>query len=84
MRTITWTRNLGVGGTVNIDFSQDNGATWSPVALGVTSARATKESYTGPMPATMMTQGLIRVSPTIDPTRPFPIRPSNVIWDFGT
>jgi hypothetical protein len=67
-RKITWTHNLGAGGTVNIDFSADNGATWAPVALGVASATATTGTYTGPMPATVTTQGLIRVSPTIDPT----------------
>jgi hypothetical protein len=67
-RNITWTHNLGTGGTVNIDFSPDNGATWSPVAVGVASATATTGTYTGPMPTTETTQGLIRVSPTIDAT----------------
>jgi hypothetical protein len=67
-RTVTWTHNLGAGGAVNIDFSPDNGATWAPVALGVASATATTGTYTGPMPTTVTTQGLIRVSPTTDPT----------------
>ena len=57
-----------MGGTVNIDFSPDNGATWVAVASGVASATATTGSYTGPMPTTVTTQGLIRVCPTVDLT----------------
>ena len=67
-RTVTWSHNLGVGGTVNIDFSPDNGVTWIPVAVSVASAAATTGTYTGPMPASVTTQGLIRVSPTTAPT----------------
>lgn len=67
-RAITWTHNLGAGGTVNIDFSPDNGATWAPITANLPSTTATNGSYTGPMPATVTTQGLIRVCPTIDST----------------
>ena len=67
-RTITWSHNLGVGGTVNLDFSPDNGATWVAVASNVASTTATTGSYTGPMPTTVTSQGLIRVCPTVDLT----------------
>ena len=67
-RTVTWSHNLGVGGMVNIDFSPDNGVTWVPVAANVASAAATTGSYTGPMPTSVTTQGLIRVSPSAAPT----------------
>jgi hypothetical protein len=66
-RTVTWTHNLGTGGEVDIDFSPDSGGSWVPVAHGVASSAATSGSYTGPMPATVTAQGLVRVSPTIDP-----------------
>jgi YVTN family beta-propeller protein/VCBS repeat-containing protein len=67
-RTITWTHNLGTAATVDIAFSPDNGATWVPLALRVANATATTGAYTGPLPATLTTQGRIRVSWSSDVT----------------
>lgn len=98
-RTVTWTHNLGMGGAVNIDFSPDNGATWAPLALGVPSSAATTGTYSVPMPATVTTQALIRVSPTVDPPSgdisdvPFTLATptisvtapnTNVLWAIGS
>jgi hypothetical protein len=98
-RQVTWSHNLGVGGLVDIDFSPDNGNTWVPLAAAVASNAATTGTYTGPMPATVTTQGLIRVSPSSDPTSgdvsdvPFTLAAptvtvttpnTNVSWAVGT
>src|SRR5262249_57653884 len=37
-RTVTWSHNLGVGGLVDVDFSVDNGATWSRIGSNVASS----------------------------------------------
>jgi hypothetical protein len=63
LRTITWTHSLGAAQTFDIDFSADAGATWVVFAAGVLAATATTGSYTAPMPTTVTTQALFRVSP---------------------
>lgn len=98
-RLITWSHNLGVGGLVDIAFSPDNGITWASLALGVASSTATTGTYTAPMPATVTTQALIRVSPSSDPSLgdvsnvPFTLASptvtvtapnTNVSWAVGT
>jgi hypothetical protein len=62
-RTITWTHDYGAAQVFDLDFSGDNGATWTRVASGVQATTATTGSYTGPMPTTVTTQGMMRVSP---------------------
>jgi hypothetical protein len=83
---------------VDIAFSPDNGATWMPLVSGVANATATTGSYTGPMPATLTTQGRIRVTWSSDATEsdvgnvPFTLATprvtvtapnTNVIWTIG-
>jgi hypothetical protein len=101
-RKITWSHNLPATETVDIAFSPDNGATWMPVAAGVPAtdpAATTTGSYTGPMPATVTAQGLIRVSWSKDATESdtsdvvFSLAPpsvrvgvanANVTWTIGS
>ena len=63
-RTVTWTHNYGLGQRFDIAFSPTAGATWIPVATDVAAATATTGTYTGPLPAVVTPQALIRVSPT--------------------
>ena len=67
IRTITWNHVLGSAQTFDIATSADNGATWVPLASGVPAATATTGTFTGPMPATVTTQALVRVSPAGNP-----------------
>jgi len=67
-RQVTWTHNLGLAETVNIDVSPDGGATWVNVAAGVPNATATSGSFAALMPGSVTTQALLRVSQTTDPT----------------
>jgi hypothetical protein len=67
IRTITWNHVLGAAQTFDIATSADNGVTWAPLASGVPAATATTGTFTGPMPATVTTQALVRVSPAGTP-----------------
>lgn len=66
-RPVTWSHNLGVGGLVDIDFSADNGATWSRIASNVASSAATTGTANVDMPDVISTQARIRVSPASTP-----------------
>ncbi len=98
-RTITWNHNYGVAQLFDIAFSPDNGASWSPVTTGVPAATATSGVYTGAMPTSVTTQGLVRVSPAGNPgdgdmsNVPFTLAPpritvtapnTNVNWTVGS
>jgi uncharacterized membrane protein len=63
-RTVTWTHSLGAAQTFDVDFSADNGVTWTSLATGVLAATSTTGTYTGLMPTTLTTQAVVRVSPT--------------------
>ena len=62
-RAVTWSHNLGAGGLVDIDFSADNGATWTRIASNVASSAATTGTVNLDMPMVTTTQARIRVSP---------------------
>jgi Bacterial Ig domain/Divergent InlB B-repeat domain len=62
-RTVTWNHSYGASQTFDLAFSPDAGASWMPLASGVPAATGTTGTYTGPMPNTLTTQALIRVSP---------------------
>lgn len=66
-RTVTWNHNYGAAQLFDIFFSPDLGATWQSIASAVPAASATTGSYTVPMPPTVTTQALIRVSPSGSP-----------------
>jgi hypothetical protein len=98
-RTISWNHDYGVAQRFDLAFSADGGASWSPLASNVPAATATTGTYTGPMPATLTTQGLIRVSPAGNPgdgdvsnvtfTLAAPVITvtvpnANLIWAIGT
>ena len=62
-RTVTWNHNYGASQTFDLAFSPDAGANWMPLASAYRAAPGTAGTYTGPMPTTVTTQALIRVSP---------------------
>jgi hypothetical protein len=62
-RTVTWSHNLGVGGLVDVDFSGDNGATWTRIASNVASTAATTGTANLDMPNVVTTQARIRITP---------------------
>jgi len=62
-RNVNWSHNLGLGGLVDIDFSADNGASWTRIASNVASTAATTGTVALAMPTTVTTQARIRVSP---------------------
>jgi len=63
IRTITWNHDYGASQTFDVALSPDNGASWVFLASGVPAATATSGTFTGPMPSTVTTQALLRVSP---------------------
>jgi Developmentally Regulated MAPK Interacting Protein./FG-GAP repeat. len=67
-RQITWTHNLGMTETVNIDVSRDGGTTWTAIAAGVPNPTATTGTYAWIVAGPTSTQSRIRVSQTSDPT----------------
>ena len=62
-RTVNWSHNLGVGGLVDVDFSGDNGASWTRIASNVASAAATIGTANLDMPNVVTTQARIRITP---------------------
>lgn len=66
-RKVSWSHNLGLGGTVDISLSPDNGVTWILLASGVASSASTTGTVNIAMPLVVTTQALIRISPTTDP-----------------
>jgi hypothetical protein len=62
-RPVTWSHNLGVGGLVDVDFSADNGATWTRIASNVVSSAATTGTANLDIPNVVTTQARIRISP---------------------
>lgn len=66
-RTINWNHTLGADSLVDIDASPDNGATWIPLAVGLTNATATTGTLTAAMPTNVTADALIRVSPSLNP-----------------
>jgi hypothetical protein len=62
-RPVTWSHNLGVGGLVDVDFSADNGATWTRIASNVASSAATTGTANLDMPNVVTTQARIRITP---------------------
>jgi hypothetical protein len=62
-RTINWSHNLGVGGLVDVDFSADNGASWTRIASNVASSAATTGTVNLDMPNVVTSQARIRISP---------------------
>ncbi len=67
-RQITWTHNLGMAETVNIDVSRDGGTTWTAIAAGVPNATTTTGTYTWIASGPTSTQSRIRISQASDPT----------------
>jgi hypothetical protein len=67
-RSISWSHNLGVGATVNIDLSRDGGASWTSVAAGVASGGATTGSYSWVVTGPATTAARIRVTSVADPS----------------
>ena len=99
-RNVTWSHNLGLGGLVDIDFSADNGASWTRIASNVASTAATTGTVALEMP-TVTTQARIRITPagTADltlgdmsdvsfsvpaPTLTVSAPNTNVAWAVGT
>ena len=66
-RTVTWTHAAGTAQPVDIALSADGGATWVSVAAGVPSLNSTTGSWTGPLPALVGAQALVRVSAAARP-----------------
>jgi hypothetical protein len=62
-RTITWNHYYGVAQAFDIDFSSDNGVTWTPLAGNVPASGASTGAYTAVMPSIITSQALVRVSP---------------------
>jgi hypothetical protein len=62
-RTVTWSHNLGVGGLVDVDFSGDNGATWTRIASNLASTAATTGTANLDMPNVVTSQARIRIAP---------------------
>ena len=65
--SVTW----NTGGTslnFDVDFSLDNGATWTSIVAGYYSA-STNPSYSWSVPNTAATQGLVRVRDSADPAK---------------
>lgn len=48
-REITWTSNLPITGTVDLDLSRDGGASWSVVAAAVPNSGSYQWTVTGPL-----------------------------------
>ncbi len=62
-RTVTWNHTYGAAQTFDVEFSPDNGATWTPIGSGVPAATATTGTFTVRLPATVTSQARIRVGP---------------------
>lgn len=62
-RSVTWSHTAGLSALFDVAISPDNGATWQPLASGVTAASATTGSATVTLPMVVTSQALIRVSP---------------------
>ena len=60
-QTVSFTHNLGIGQTVNIDISRDGGASWSPITT-VTTASATSGGFSWTVTGPATTQARIRAT----------------------
>jgi large repetitive protein len=66
VQTVTWTNNLGVGATTNVELSRDGGSTWSVLAAAVVNSSATGGSFAWAVAAPTTTTARVRVTWTVN------------------